>query len=1595
MHRRTVFLFTALVGLVLLVAGFAALSVPSFTLSSFAYAGSTASALKHDTQASHAYGVKGVVASASNDQDVDIGAYGDVSGGLSSTHSSRPVVSISSVTPEFGEEGKDLRVTLKLNRQLTADEKYCYGSSGGTREERRKDEVCIEGGVVFFDSYNDHLGADRYKVNDGQHAFVFRNAEVEKRLTFTVQDGECITPNRTVKVAIYTPYQDLDSDGNGTIDDDETIYGYNIDLTSFTVNVIGDDDDDFDENVPNNGLWPLKPDNYVWSITNAKFCENDGTGFTEEGDYNRAPLFTGLPREFSVQENTSAGQIIGEPVTTTDPENDTLAYSLTGTDANKFRINSSTGQILTEEVFDYETEPNEYRLAVSVNDGKDVHGSSSSAEDDSIDVTINVTDVNERPSFDAGIPTSLRVVENTVAGRDIGDPMKATDPDDNTAFNALQYSLDDGDGAAFTIDDTGQIKTKNDLDREAKSSYSVTVSVTDGKNDAGNSDTTADDTHRVTITVGDRNEAPTFGASAASALEVAENTPAGRNIGAAYTATDPDRDSLTYSLDTVDGASFTITGNGQIKTKEPLDFEAKSTYNVTVSVHDGKDEQGNAVMTADDTILVTITVTDEEEVPEFDGERTVNREVSENTLAGQPVGDPVAAEDGDNDPLTYSLTGTHADMFGIDTGTGQILTKEPLDHEARGGSVFFVRVEVYDGIDSLGGTEATPAVDDTVGVRITVTDVNEKPAFDEPDPARRTIAENTPAGQRIEGPVSATDPDRSETLTYSLDSAGADLFEIVSTTGQLKTKGALDHETQASYTVTVSVRDSRDDAGDADTADDANIQVIIDVRDLNEKPTWVGGTPENQLDIDENTGPGVAIGQTFSATDPDDGDTVKYWLVGNAASHFEIDDDGQVRTKGELDHEADVTYAFRVRAGDGRNDAGATETTTQPDLDLVVTVTVNDIGEAPKFDGPNPFTLTIPEDTGDGEEIGDSFTATDEDEGTTLSYTMGGTDVDSFTVDNDGQLTTAIDDFDFENKPTYTITITVSDGDNSTDDVVITVNIKVQDQNEVPEFDGSSTTRSVDENEAVGGFVGDAVEATDPEGNPLTYTLGGTEASSFTIEENTGQIATATELDYETEPNTYTVTVSVSDKMDDTGTSDNVVDDTLEVTITVTNVDEDGVVTLSTQYPGVGTAVTATLTDPDGATASITWSWQNSDDGITWADITSADTISYTPVRGDLNKFLQATATYTDSNVTGSTEKSFSAATDNAVRTNTAPVFADDSATRSVAENTPAERDIGAPVTATDSDTDDAANNEVLTYSLGGTDWESFTIVADSGQLQTKAALDYERKNSYSVDVIATDRPGATDTIPVTISVTDVNETRPRRSGTPLTVSFSRSTYSVNEGSSVTVRVTVSPNADRSFSVPITFGGTAESNEYSASGLSGGGVSFSSGDSQANFSIRTNSDSDTEDETINLGFGGLPSAVSTGANSASQVTIVDSSSSSRNNQRSNRGGGGGGSAYFSAPKGNNAPEFTEGSNGHRSVSENTESGVNIGNPVSATDADGDTLLYTLGGPDASSFSIDIGTGQLRTSAGLDYEEKVTYYVIMDVYDGKGAGTPLS
>ena len=133
---------------------------------------------------------------------------------------------------------------------------------------------------------------------------------------------------------------------------------------------------------------------------------------------------------------------------------------------------------------------------------------------------------------------------------------------------------------------------------------------------------------------------------------------------------------------------------------------------------------------------------------------------------------------------------------------------------------------------------------------------------------------------------------------------------------------------------------------------------------------------------------------------------------------------------------------------------------------------------------------------------------------------------------------------------------------------------------------GLTTTREVAENTAAGGNVGAVVAATDDDNDSLTYSLTSTDESSFTVD-NTGQIKvkSGTTLDYESAKNTYTVVVQVTDSKTAAGVTETnpTIDDSITVTISVTNVEEAGTLTLSSYQPAARAEITATLTDRTAA----------------------------------------------------------------------------------------------------------------------------------------------------------------------------------------------------------------------------------------------------------------------------------------------------------------------------------------------------------------------------------------------------------------------------
>ena len=184
------------------------------------------------------------------------------------------------------------------------------------------------------------------------------------------------------------------------------------------------------------------------------------------------------------------------------------------------------------------------------------------------------------------------------------------------------------------------------------------------------------------------------------------------------------------------------------------------------------------------------------------------------------------------------------------------------------------------------------------------------------------------------------------------------------------------------------------------------------------------------------------------------------------------------------------------------------------------------------------------------------MTAKDADSDDTLTYTLSGTDATSFDIDRaTGQLKTKAA-LDYEIKNAYSVVITVSDGA-FTATIKVTIIITDVDENHAPAFAGNRTTRSVKENTDAGVNIGSPVSATDDDEDTLTYTLGGTDATAFSIVSTTGQLKTSAPLDFETK-NAYTVTITVSD-----GSRT----DSITVAITIIDVDESSPTTDESPRP--------------------------------------------------------------------------------------------------------------------------------------------------------------------------------------------------------------------------------------------------------------------------------------------------------------------------------------------------------------------------------------------------------------------------------------------
>ena len=138
--------------------------------------------------------------------------------------------------------------------------------------------------------------------------------------------------------------------------------------------------------------------------------------------------------------------------------------------------------------------------------------------------------------------------------------------------------------------------------------------------------------------------------------------------------------------------------------------------------------------------------------------------------------------------------------------------------------------------------------------------------------------------------------------------------------------------------------------------------------------------------------------------------------------------------------------------------------------------------------------------------------------------------------------------------------------------------------------EGAAATRTVAENAAAGTAVGAPLKATDPDGDPLTYRLGGTHAALFTVGGSSGQlkVGAGAGFDFEGAVNSYAVTVEVSDGKDASGAADAAADDAISVTVDVTDLAEPPGAPAAPTLTSTAKSLAAAWAAPDNAGPAIT-----------------------------------------------------------------------------------------------------------------------------------------------------------------------------------------------------------------------------------------------------------------------------------------------------------------------------------------------------------------------------------------------------------------------
>ncbi|ERT07040.1 hemolysin-type calcium-binding repeat family protein [Lyngbya aestuarii BL J] len=517
--------------------------------------------------------------------------------------------------------------------------------------------------------------------------------------------------------------------------------------------------------------------------TNAVLGAQTTTTLTITDD-DHAPTFTSGATA-SVPENTTT------PVTTvtaTDADGDTPTYSITGgADAALFSLDANSGVLTFNSTPDFDApadadDNNIYELEVTANDG---NGNTAVQT-----LQVNVTNVNEAPSFTTAAPTSgtqdqVYTYEIDTADPDSGDSRTIT----NVASLPSWLTLTDNGGGKATLSGTPTNAEIGD--------HTVELQVTDAAGVIA--------TQTFTITVDNTNDAPTLSGTPVTSVD--------EDSAYSFTPTfeDVDGDDLSFSIVNKPSWATFDPNTGQLS-GTPTNDHVGVTENIVISVSDG---------TASVSLpAFNLTVDNTNDAPTISGTPTTSVD-EDSAYSFTPT-----ANDVDIDGATFSFSIVNKPSWAtFDPNTGQ-LSGTPTNNHV--GVTENIVISVSD------GTATTPLP----AFNLTVNNTNDAPSFSSTAPS--SAIEDSLYSYNIQ----TEDPDTGDSRTIT---NGATLPSWLSLTdngnGKATLTGTPTNDNVGIHTVELQVTDG---AGATDTQ-----TFDVTVANTNDAPT-ISGTPATSVAEDSS-----------------------------------------------------------------------------------------------------------------------------------------------------------------------------------------------------------------------------------------------------------------------------------------------------------------------------------------------------------------------------------------------------------------------------------------------------------------------------------------------------------------------------------------------------------------------------------------------------------------------------------------------------------------------------------------------------------------------------------------------------------------------